>query len=225
MTSIPTPMPMFAASALDQPVALPDPLLHLRDVGKHIESKAGRINLLNHINLSISPGDFVSIMGPSGAGKTTLLNILAMFDSDFTGEFTFAGRGVHRLKPKERRELNKRHIGFDFQQYHLLDDLTVYLRSDGQEVRYLPVAAAVRRPAPVAGVLLLDRKSGGAAQIAAVPPLEVLTTLLGSAYSTRGAMAAETLQALAATVNAARLGRLSYAALDEAVGAVDGFFR
>ena len=67
----------------------------------------------------------MTIMGPSGAGKTTLLSILGMLDHAWTGEYRFLENAVHSLKPRDRVELNKRHIGFVFQQYHLLDDLTV----------------------------------------------------------------------------------------------------
>jgi ABC-type lipoprotein export system ATPase subunit len=76
--------------------------------------------------MDVREGEFVTIMGPSGAGKSTLLNILAMFDSDWSGEYELLGNAVHALKPKQRRELNKATIGFVFQQYHLLEDLTVY---------------------------------------------------------------------------------------------------
>src|SRR5687767_1378148 len=92
------------------PASSTDPIIRLRDVGKHVETKAGRVNLLNHVNLEVRRGEFLSIMGPSGAGKTTLLNILGMFDSDFTGEYDFLGKSVGRMKPKDRRELNKQHI-------------------------------------------------------------------------------------------------------------------
>ena len=68
----------------------------------------------------------MSIMGPSGAGKSTLLHILGMHDSEWTGEYYFAGQPVHRLSPKDRAKLHKQHIGFVFQSYHLLDHLTVY---------------------------------------------------------------------------------------------------
>ena len=113
----------FAPDAMIPPSSNPT-LLRLRDLGKHIETKAGRINLLNHLNLEVREGEFLSIMGPSGAGKTTLLSILGLLDGDFTGEYDFVGRPVGRIRPAERRDLNKRHIGFVFQQYHLLDDLT-----------------------------------------------------------------------------------------------------
>ena len=65
-------------------------------------------------------------MGPSGAGKSTLLHILGMHDAAWTGEFDFLGQPVHRMNPKQRSELHKAHIGFVFQSYHLLDNLTVY---------------------------------------------------------------------------------------------------
>ena len=81
--------------------------------------------MLRRIHLTIAEGEFVTIMGPSGAGKSTLLSILGMLDHDWPGEYRFSINAVHALKPKERIELNKKHIGFVFQQYHLLDDLTV----------------------------------------------------------------------------------------------------
>jgi putative ABC transport system ATP-binding protein len=65
-------------------------------------------------------------MGPSGAGKSTLLGILGMLDAGWTGGYEFLGHPVHQLKPRQRAELNRQYIGFVFQQYHLIDDLTVY---------------------------------------------------------------------------------------------------
>src|SRR6478672_9117677 len=82
--------------------------------------------VLRDINLEVAEGDFVSIMGPSGAGKSSLLHILGMHDHGWTGEFTLGDVAVHQLKPKERATLRNEQIGFVFQQYHLLDDLTVY---------------------------------------------------------------------------------------------------
>jgi ABC-type lipoprotein export system ATPase subunit len=75
--------------------------------------------------LSIKEGEFVTIMGPSGAGKSTLLSILGMLDAGWTGEYHFLNEPIHKLKPRDRMEINKRYIGFVFQQYHLLDELTV----------------------------------------------------------------------------------------------------
>ena len=86
--------------------------------------------VLRDIDLDISEGDFVSVMGPSGAGKSTLLHILGMHDHGWTGEYFFDETAVHHLKAKERASLRNEKIGFVFQQYHLLDDLTVYENLD-----------------------------------------------------------------------------------------------
>src|SRR5882724_11519567 len=81
--------------------------------------------VLRQINLDIAEGEFVTIMGPSGAGKSTLLNILGMYDHAWEGEFLFLNDAVHRLSPGDRSKLNKAFVGFVFQQFHLLEDLTV----------------------------------------------------------------------------------------------------
>ena len=100
-------------------------MIELRNLEKAIKQGAGQIFLLRRIDLSIAPGDFVTIMGPSGAGKSTLLSILGMLDAAWTGEYIFSGEKVHELSPKKRAELAKSNVGFVFQQYHLLDSLTV----------------------------------------------------------------------------------------------------
>jgi ABC-type lipoprotein export system ATPase subunit len=100
-------------------------MIRLRNLEKCIKTKAGFVYVLRQINLDFAEGDFVTIMGPSGAGKSTLLGILGMYDGDWEGEFSFLDQPVERLAPKERAALNKRYIGFVFQQFHLLDDLTV----------------------------------------------------------------------------------------------------
>jgi ABC-type lipoprotein export system ATPase subunit len=81
--------------------------------------------VLRRINVEVKEGEFVTIMGPSGAGKSTLLSILGMLDGAWTGEYYFLEQPVHKLNVKQRAELNKKNIGFVFQQYHLLDNLTV----------------------------------------------------------------------------------------------------
>src|SRR5712691_6849542 len=86
--------------------------------------------VLRDINLHIADGEFVSVMGPSGAGKSTLLHILGMHDHGWDGEYFFNETAVHHLKAKERAALRNEQIGFVFQQYHLLDDLTVYENLD-----------------------------------------------------------------------------------------------
>jgi ABC-type lipoprotein export system ATPase subunit len=103
-----------------------DPLVRLRNVDRAYDQGGGKVFVLRRINLDIAQGEFVSIMGPSGAGKSTLLHVLGMHDGAFTGEYEFLGYKVHALGRKERQELQKKHIGFVFQSYHLLDDLTVY---------------------------------------------------------------------------------------------------
>ena len=100
-------------------------LIALRGVERWYEAGGSRNYVLRNITLDIAAGDFVSIMGPSGAGKSTLLNLLGMLDSGWSGQYWLAGEGVHALPHKSRVALGKRHIGFVFQQYHLLDDLTV----------------------------------------------------------------------------------------------------
>lgn len=81
--------------------------------------------VLRNVNLTIRPGEFVTVMGPSGAGKSSMLNVLAMLDDQWRGEFFFDEEAVHRMNRKQRAELARRRIGMVFQSYHLLDDLSV----------------------------------------------------------------------------------------------------
>jgi putative ABC transport system ATP-binding protein len=101
-------------------------MLRLRNVERSFAGAAGRTWVLRRIDLDVADGEFLTVMGPSGAGKSTLLSILGMLDDSWTGEFFFLEQPVHALGRKARAELNKRHIGFVFQSYHLLDNLTVY---------------------------------------------------------------------------------------------------
>ena len=103
-----------------------EPLVRLRNVDRAYDQGGGKVFVLRRVNLDIAQGEFVSIMGPSGAGKSTLLHVLGMHDGAFTGDYEFLGYKVHALGRKDRQELQKKHIGFVFQSYHLLDDLTVY---------------------------------------------------------------------------------------------------
>ncbi|MFN8060628.1 MAG: ABC transporter ATP-binding protein [Vicinamibacterales bacterium] len=105
-------------------------LIRLHHVEKAYEHGVGKTYVLRRITLDIREGEFVSIMGPSGAGKSTLLHILGMHDTAWTGEYHFVGHPVHALGKKERSELHKKHIGFVFQSYHLIDHLTVYENLD-----------------------------------------------------------------------------------------------
>jgi ABC-type lipoprotein export system ATPase subunit len=101
-------------------------MLRLKNLEKYFETKAGRIYVLRNIDLEVAQGEFLTIMGPSGAGKSSLLGILGMLDGAWAGEYHLLDQPVHKLNLKQRAELNKRTIGFVFQQYHLLDNLTVY---------------------------------------------------------------------------------------------------
>ncbi len=103
-----------------------EPLIQLRNLEKSIEAGPNKFFLLRRVNLDIQAGEFVTIMGPSGAGKSTLLSIIGMLDGAWTGEYYFHGEPVHRLNLKKRNELHKANIGFVFQSYHLIDNLTVF---------------------------------------------------------------------------------------------------
>jgi putative ABC transport system ATP-binding protein len=100
-------------------------MIQMMNVEKSYPAGPGRFFVLRRISLEIKEGDFLTIMGPSGAGKSTLLSILGMLDGEWTGEYYLFDRPIHRLKVKERAALNKKYVGFVFQQYHLLDGLTV----------------------------------------------------------------------------------------------------
>jgi ABC-type lipoprotein export system ATPase subunit len=113
-----------ATSAADT-VPFTGPLISLRNVEKSFDTAAGRSYVLRRISADIQPGEFISVMGPSGAGKSTLMSIIGMLDSAWTGEYYLLGQAVHAMQQKQRVALNKQHIGFVFQQYHLIDDLTV----------------------------------------------------------------------------------------------------
>ncbi|MFN8306825.1 MAG: ABC transporter ATP-binding protein [Ferruginibacter sp.] len=101
-------------------------MLELKKIFKWVNNGNNRVFLLKDINLSVKEGEFISIMGPSGSGKSTLLNIIGMLDEFDEGEYEFFFEPVHKLKEKQRTSLYKQYIGFVFQAYHLIDELTVY---------------------------------------------------------------------------------------------------
>ena len=101
-------------------------MIKLRDIDKYIDSKYQRTFILKGIDLEIEQGEFVTIMGPSGAGKSTLMNIIGMIDEPSQGEFYFFDEPIHKMKERKRSDLHKHHIGFVFQAYHLIDEITVY---------------------------------------------------------------------------------------------------
>jgi len=168
--------------------------------------------VLRDIDINVAEGEFVSIMGPSGAGKSTLLHILGMHDHGWTGEFFLNDTAVHHLKAKERAALRNEQIGFVFQQYHLLDDLTVYenleiplsYRKVGKNERSAIVADALDRFQIVAKKDLYPRQlSGGQQQLVGVaraiianPKLILADEPTGNLHSSQGQEIMELFQKL-----------------------------
>ncbi|HEY0369730.1 MAG TPA: ABC transporter ATP-binding protein [Chthoniobacterales bacterium] len=174
---------------------------------KHIErfyplAKGQFFYVLRDVNLKINEGDFVSIMGPSGAGKSSLLHVLGLHDHAWTGEYCFNDVAVHNLKAKERATLRNEQIGFVFQQYHLLDDLTVYENLDiplsyrhiGKSERMAMVADTLDRFHIVGKKDLYPRQlSGGQQQLVGVaraiisnPKLILADEPTGNLHSSQG---------------------------------------
>ncbi len=101
-------------------------MIQLKNLFKWYNVGGTRSFVLKDVSLDIAEGDFISIMGPSGSGKSTLLNIIGMLDEPDEGEYIFMGENVLEMKAKKRTQLYQSHIGYVFQAYHLLDELTVY---------------------------------------------------------------------------------------------------
>jgi putative ABC transport system ATP-binding protein len=170
-------IPVTATSASSQIGAPRASLVALRNVEKAHKTAGGVTYVLRRITLDVAPGEFVTIMGPSGAGKSTLLAILGMLDAEFTGEYLFRGQPVHALDHAKRRALAREHIGFVFQQYHLLDELTVAenlhvpldYRGVGKSERTARVADVLDRFSIVGKKDLFPRQlSGGQQQLVGI---------------------------------------------------------
>lgn len=101
-------------------------MISLRNITKSYSHGFSRTFVLRRVSLDIAEGDFITIMGPSGSGKSTLLHIMGMLDEPSSGEYYFTGEPVHTFSERKRTDLHRQHIGFVFQAYHLIDDLTVY---------------------------------------------------------------------------------------------------
>lgn len=178
------------------------PLIRLKNLEKCYRTKAGMNYVLRQINLEIAAGEFVTFMGPSGAGKSTLLGILGMYDHDWEGEYWLADQPAHRLSPKQRAALNKQLVGFVFQQFHLLEDLTVAENLDVplsyRDVRSSQRAALVADTLDRFGIvgkkdLFPSQLSGGQQQLVAVaraviagPKLILADEPTGNLHSTQG---------------------------------------
>ena len=195
--------PTAEPSAAAGPGADDSLLISTRGIEKSYPVGNGQVYVLRRITFDVRQGEFVSIMGPSGAGKSTLLSVLGMLDSAWTGEFWFLGHPVHTLSVKERVALNKRYIGFVFQQYHLIDDLTVAenldiplsYRNIKKSEREAIVADTLDRFNIVGKKDLYPRQlSGGQQQLVAVaraviasPKLILADEPTGNLHSTQGA--------------------------------------
>lgn len=187
-------------------------MIKLNNIEKSFRTGAGDTFVLRRISTEIQKGDFVTIMGPSGAGKSTLLAILGMLDGDWRGEYWLHGEPVHALKQKARIELNKKYIGFVFQQYHLIDDLNVYenleiplsYRNVPRKEREAIVADALDRFQIVGKKdLFPSQLSGGQQQLVAVaraviaePTMILADEPTGSLHSTHGRMIMDLLKEL-----------------------------
>lgn len=119
-------------------------LLELKNIFKWVNSGGNRIFLLKDINLQVQEGEFISIMGPSGSGKSTLLHVIGMLDSFDEGHYNFLREDIYKLKEKQRTEIYKQYIGFVFQAYHLIDELTV-LENIETPLLYQNVKSSERR--------------------------------------------------------------------------------
>jgi ABC-type lipoprotein export system ATPase subunit len=187
-------------------------MIKLTDIEKSYRTGAGETFVLRRISGEIGKGEFVTIMGPSGAGKSTLLAILGMLDGEWRGQYYLHGEPVHALKPRARIELNKRYIGFVFQQYHLIDDLTVYenleiplsYRNVPRKERQAIVADTLDRFQIVGKKdLYPSQLSGGQQQLVAVaraviaePTMILADEPTGSLHSSQGRMIMDLLKQL-----------------------------
>jgi putative ABC transport system ATP-binding protein len=119
-------------------------MIKLENIERYYQNGAQKAYVLRHINARIEEGEFVSIMGPSGSGKSTLLHILGMLDEPTDGEYWFFDEPVHQFNERRRTELYQQYIGFVFQAYHLIDDLTVYENLD-TPLLYKKVSSSERK--------------------------------------------------------------------------------
>ena len=188
------------------------PMIELKQVEKSHPQGDSRLYVLRKVNLAINEGEFVSIVGPSGSGKSSILSVLGLLDADWTGEYHFDGQPVHAMKPKQRGEFARNNIGFVFQQYHLIDDLTVRENLElPLDYRDMPKA---ERQARVADILdrfqIVGKKdlyprqlSGGQQQLVAVaraivarPRLLLADEPTGALHSSQGDMIMDLLSEL-----------------------------
>ncbi|MCL3781007.1 ABC transporter ATP-binding protein [Prolixibacteraceae bacterium JC049] len=187
-------------------------MISLKDIDRYYQSRFQRTFVLKGVDMEIKSGEFVSIMGPSGAGKSTLLNIIGMLDDPSAGEYYFMDNPVHKLKDKQKTEYHRNHIGFIFQAYHLIENLTVYENIETPLV-YKGIKSKERK-AMVADILdrfnmvakkdlFPDQLSGGQQQLVGIaravianPTLLLADEPTGNLHSEQGEMIMELLQEL-----------------------------
>ncbi len=187
-------------------------MIELRNLERSYPIASGRSWVLRNIKLDIAEGDFISITGPSGSGKTSLLNVLGMMDHEWTGEYLFDGQKVQAMNVKQRQTFARDKVGFIFQHYHLIDDLTVaenldlplsYRDVPGKE-RAARVADALDRFQIVGKKdLYPGQLSGGQQQLVAVaraviarPRLLLADEPTGALHSSQGQMIMDLLKQL-----------------------------
>ena len=119
-------------------------MIRTNDLVKIFTTEEVETTALNRVNLEVKEGEFVSIMGPSGCGKSTLLNILGLLDNPSEGEYHFLGNEVAKYNEKQRAELRKHNLGFVFQNFNLIDELTVFENVE-LPLLYLKINAADRK--------------------------------------------------------------------------------
>ena len=187
-------------------------MIRLSEIDKYYSSKFQRTFVLKGINLDINEGEFVSIMGPSGAGKSTLLNILGLLDNPSEGQYHLLDQPVHQLKEKTKTEYHRNYIGFIFQAYHLIEDLTVYENIEtpllykgvsGKERKSIVADLLDRFNIVAKKDLFPEQISGGQQQlvgiaraIAGKPKLLLADEPTGNLHSDQGEMIMELLQKL-----------------------------
>jgi len=195
---------MIAAASRPQPETKATEMIELKKLEKSYPQGAQRLWVLRNVDLSVREGEFLSVMGPSGSGKSSLLAALGLLDGDWQGEYWFDRTAVHKLGARERNDFARTHVGFIFQQYHLIDDLTVRENLElPLDYRNLPSA---ERKARVGDILdrfnivgkkdLFPRQlSGGQQQLVAVaravvtrPRLLLADEPTGALHSSQGDM-------------------------------------
>jgi len=187
-------------------------MIRLKEIDKYYESKYQRTFVLKGINLEVLPGDFVSIMGPSGSGKSTLLNIIGMLDQPSQGEYYFLDEAVYTFKEKRKSQFHKEYMGFIFQAYHLIDELTVYENIEtpllykgisGKERKSMVADMLDRFNMVAKKDLFPDQLSGGQQQLVGVaraivgkPKLLLADEPTGNLHSSQGEIIMDLLQQL-----------------------------